>query len=65
MTDIESLEYYSRSIRLSKSRVEELLDAVERERNCLKMYQSSLEELNRKILEKQIREEVEREYKTK
>ena len=61
----DNAEYFKNNIMLGKSRLEKLLDEVESERHNIKFYQEALDKVNRILLEAQIREEVEREYKTK
>ena len=65
MTNQENVNYYNNSIRLGKSRLEQLLDQVESERHFIKFYQEELDRVNRIILEEQVRAEVLAESKLK
>ena len=65
MTNQESIEYLKCNIRCGKSRLEQLLDKVESERRCIKIYQEELDKVNRVLLEEQCRAEVMTEMKLK
>ena len=59
----DNAAYFENSIRLGKSRLEELLDEVESERRNIKFYQEELDKVNKVLLEEEIRAEVMRDMK--